>query len=260
MGTAQIQGELWGQSPQGWAEVHEPQSHPLWEVMLDKTGVVAGSRFLDAGCGAGSLSLMAANRGALVSGLDAADGLLSYARSRVPAGEFRQGDIEQLPFADNSFDAVIASNSVQYAADRIATLRELRRVCRPNGTISACLFGPPERVAYTALFQALAATMPQKPQGGGPFELSAPGVFTALFEEAGLTVIERDEIDLYFRYPDFDTFWYANMSSGPFQGISRAVPEDKMRTAVAAVMDPFIASDGSVNLGPNAWAYVIAKP
>ena len=101
MGTAKIQGELWGNAPRGWADIQEPQHRPLWEAMMNVVGVENGTRFVDLGCGAGNSSKLAAERGAYISGLDASEGLLAFARERVSSGHFRQGDIESLPFPDD---------------------------------------------------------------------------------------------------------------------------------------------------------------
>lgn len=258
MGTAQIQGELWGKAPQGWAEIQEPLHRPLWEAMQDAANVGSGTTFLDAGCGGGGASVFAAERGAIVSGLDAAEGLLAFARERVPAGDFRVGDIESLPFADNSFEAVFAANSVQYAADRVAALRELGRVCTLNGRIVAGLFGSPEKVAYASVFKALGDAMPGPPKGGGPFELSVPGKLEELFTEAGLNVVESGEVDCPFSYLDFETFWQANVAAGPLQGMLRVVTEDHLRSAVRGAVETFNQDNGSILIQPNMFKYVVA--
>lgn len=117
--------------------------------MLNATEVGVTMQFLDVGCGGGGASVLAAERGAKISGLDAAEGLIVFARERVSNGDFRVGDIEYLPFEDDAFDIVFAPNSVQYSGDRIAALRELGRVCKPEGRIVAGLFGPPEKVAFS---------------------------------------------------------------------------------------------------------------
>ncbi len=57
-----------------------------------------------------------ASLGATVSGLDASDTLLEIARERAPSADFRLGDLEALPFDDDSFDVVTGFNSFQYAA------------------------------------------------------------------------------------------------------------------------------------------------
>src|SRR5438093_10274963 len=109
--------------------------------MLDAAAVGPGTRVLDAGCGAGGASVLAARRGAAVNGLDAAEALLAIARERVPDGDFRAGDLKALPYADASFDAIIASDVLPYVADPLAALRELRRVCAPRGRVVLAILG-----------------------------------------------------------------------------------------------------------------------
>jgi hypothetical protein len=75
MGSAGVHGQLWGKAAHDWAELQEPTSAPLWEAMLDAAAVGPGTRVLDAGCGAGGASILAASRGARVNGLDDKAGL-----------------------------------------------------------------------------------------------------------------------------------------------------------------------------------------
>lgn len=231
---------------------------PLWEAMLNATEVGQGTRFLDVGCGGGGASVLAAERGAQVSGLDAAGGLITFARERVSNGNFRVGDIESLPFDDDAFDVVFAANSVQYSEDRIAALRELGRVCTPEGRIVAGLFGTPEKVEFRAIFKAVREAMPEPPTGGGPFELSAPGKFEGLFAEAGLNLLESGEADCPFDYADFETFWQANVAAGPFQGTLRVVSEVRLKSAVRDAAEAFRLDDGSILIQPNIFKYVVA--
>src|SRR5215212_10391565 len=106
MGSAQVQGELWDAAAANWAELQEPTGSPLWRVMFDAAGVSDGTWLLDAGCGAGGASVIAADRGAKVSGIDASPALIEIARERLPNGDFRIGDLEALPFEDATFDVV----------------------------------------------------------------------------------------------------------------------------------------------------------
>ena len=258
MGSAENQGELWSKYPQDWATLQEPMSMPLWEAMLDRALVGSGTRILDAGCGGGGASVLAAERGAKISGLDAAEGMIGFARERLPNGDFRVGDIECLPFENEAFDAVFASNSVQYSENRIATLRELGRACTSEGRIVAGLFGPPEKVTFSAVFKAMRDAMPEPSSGGGPFELSAPGVLEGLFEEAGLKVIESSEVDCPFNYPDFETFWRANVSAGPMQGMLRVVSEEVLKTTLRNAVEAFCLPGGEILIQPNIFKYVVA--
>ena len=258
MKKSKIQGELWGKSPNGWAEVQEPLHKPLWEAMLNATKVGSGTTLLDVGCGSGGSSVLAKERGAQVHGIDVAEGLLSYAIQRVPKGIFQVADIENLPYEDNRFDVIFAANSLQYSENRIAALQELKRVCKPNGQIIAGLFGPPEKVDYRVVFKAVRDTMPEPPKGGGPFELSMPDKLEALFAEAGLTDITSGEVNCPFEYDDFESFWYGNVSAGPFQGMLQMVSENELKAAVREAVTSFRLEDGRIFIPQNIFKYVVA--
>jgi SAM-dependent methyltransferase len=258
MGTAEIQGELWGQAPRDWALIQEPMHRPLWEAMLDEARVGSGTHILDAGCGGGGSCVLASERGAKVSGLDAAEGLLLIARERAPDGEFRVGDIEELPYEDNTFDAVFAANSVQYAADRVAALRGFARVCQPGGHIVAGLFGSPDKVEFRAIMEAVRDALPEPPPGDGPFGLSMPGQLESLFEEAGLTVLKSDEVDCPFYYQDSESFWRAMAAGGPMQKAIRVIGQDRLKEAILEAAKLFNHNDGSIGIQPNVFKYVVA--
>jgi ubiquinone/menaquinone biosynthesis C-methylase UbiE len=65
--------------------------------------------------------------------MDASEALIAIARERVPQGDFRVGDLEALPYSKKAFDAIVAALSVQYAADPVVALRELKRICDSSG-------------------------------------------------------------------------------------------------------------------------------
>lgn len=155
MGTETVQGQLGGRAAHDWAELQEPTCAPLWAVMLEATAVGPGTHLLDAGCGAGGASVLAARRGALVNGLDAAEALLAIARARLPEGDFRVGDVAALPYADAAFDAIIAADVLPYVADPRGALREFRRVCAPGGRIAVTVWGPPEECAPRPILMAV---------------------------------------------------------------------------------------------------------
>lgn len=261
MGSADVQGPLWGAEAGTWSKIQEPHHEPLFEAMLEATGVGPGKRVLDVGCGGGFSSRLAVERGAQVTGLDAAEGMIDHARAAVPHAEFHVGEMEKMPFEDRSFDVVFAGNAVQYAADLVAALREFGRVCKPGGLIAAGLFGPPEKVAFKAVFSALQQVSPPPPPGakpGGPFALSEPGLLAGKFEEAGLRVAASGEADCPFHYPSFEEFYLgAVRAPGPGQRILQLVDEQTLRSTVAVAARPFTAADGSVTIRPNVFIYVV---
>ncbi len=246
IGTAGVQGELWGRAPSDWANLQEAFSVPLWLAMFDAAGVRSGSRLLDAGCGAGGASVMARHRGAVVTGLDASEGLLELARRRVPDGVFMSGDLEALPFPDGVFDVVIAASSIQYAGEPLSAVRELARVAAPDGRISVGLFGPPEKVEYRVVLAAIRDALPEPPSGPGPFALSESGRLEQLMLDADLTVVASGEVDCPFSFVDMDAFWRGCISAGPVQAALNVVDADELRRRLEATAAPYQRSDGSI--------------
>lgn len=106
-------------------------------AMVALTGDVDGHRVLDAGCGSGPLTAALRARGATVSGFDSSAAMVDLARERLGAdADLRVADLgEPLPFADDSFDEVVASLVLHYLQDWAPPLRELRRVLRPGGRL-----------------------------------------------------------------------------------------------------------------------------
>lgn len=101
----------------------------------------AGVTVLDIGCGPGSITVDLARRvePGHVHGIDRSDGVLADARARADRlgnVTFAVGDAYELELADDSFDVVHAHQVLQHLSDPVAALREMRRVCRPGGTIA----------------------------------------------------------------------------------------------------------------------------
>jgi SAM-dependent methyltransferase len=102
--------------------------------------ILPGMKVLDVACGTGNLSIPAAKAGADVLGVDIASNLLGQARMRAAAAgvaaTFEEGDAEQLPCADSSFDLVMSMFGAMFAPRPDRVTAEFLRVCRPGGTIA----------------------------------------------------------------------------------------------------------------------------
>jgi SAM-dependent methyltransferase len=166
--------------------------------------------------------------------------------------------MENLPFEDDVFDVVFAANSLQYTSDRIAALRELKRVCVPGGRVTVGLFGPPEKVAFRVIQEAVRGTLPNTSSSERRDELSTPGRLTELFVEVGLKIFESGEVDCPFTYPDFETFWRGMLSAGPFQSAIRTVGEGVLLPSIQEALEAFRIDDGSFYIAPNFFKYVTA--
>jgi len=256
--TSEINGRLWGARARDWADVQEGQFAAAFHAVLAHAKVGPGTNHLDAGCGAGMAASLSASLGAQVSGLDAAETLLKIARERVPNGDFRQGDLEALPFEDDSFDLVTGFNSFQYAGDAAQALREAGRVTRPGGKIAIMTWGEPAGMEAAGHVAALKPLLPPPPPGaGGPFALSQEASLRAFAEAGGLTPLETVDVDTPWHYPDLETALRGMASSGVAVKAAEHSGEDALMSAMTAFLKPFEKPDGSVTFGARA-RYLIA--
>jgi SAM-dependent methyltransferase len=257
-GTARVQGALWGTDAETWAEVQEPVCNPLYEAAFRELAVRAGTRLLDAGCGAGGACAIAAALGAEISGFDASHTLLEVASRRVPEGDFQQGELESLPYADSSFDAVTGFNSFQYAAQPVNALREACRVLKPDGRVLVATWGAPERCEAFGYIKALGALLPPPPpRAPGPFALSEDGALELLVEEAGLRPLDRADVDCPWLYPDLPTALRGLLAAGPAIRAIQEVGREAVERGATEAIAPFRDDRGGYRL-ENVFRYVVA--
>ncbi len=110
------------------------------ENFVERIGIPAGAQVLDVACGTGNTSVPAAKAGASVTGVDIATNLLEQARKRAASEQlkirFEEGDAEDLPFPDSSFDVVLTMFGAMFAPRPEKVAAELTRVCKPGGVIA----------------------------------------------------------------------------------------------------------------------------
>jgi len=113
---------------------------------IARLGVSRGDRVLDVACGSGNLATEAARRGARVTGVDIATNLIEQARARAASEglqvQFDEGDAEQLPYPDQSFDVVVSMFGAMFAPRPDVAARELVRVTRAGGRIAMANWTP----------------------------------------------------------------------------------------------------------------------
>jgi SAM-dependent methyltransferase len=258
MGSATVQGQLWGTGPHDWAEVIEPMLRPIHLAALEALAPLSGLSLLDAGCGAGLALRLAAERGARVSGLDASAALLDVARGRLPDGDLRVGDIEELPYDDATFDVVTAYNSIQYASDPKTAVSELARVARPGGRVAIEVWGEAARCETEVFFARLKELAPPPPGTASPLAVSAPGVVEGLLTAAGLEPSVAGEAGCPFIFPDLEAGWRGQCSAGPLQRVIQLAGAEAVREVFDEVHARYRQPDGSYRQ-ENVFRYVIAR-
>jgi SAM-dependent methyltransferase len=222
----------------------------VYLAVFERVGLRSGAAYLDAGCGAGMAAQIAAERGARVSGLDAADNLLAIARTRVPDGDLRIGELENLPFPDHTFDLVTGFNSFQFAGNPTIALAEAKRVAKPGAHVVIMTWGRPEGMEAASLIAALKPLLPPPPPGApGPFALSDEAALRAFASGAGLDPADVFDVDSPWQYANLATALRGLKSHG---GAARAIEnssEEAVDSAHSQALAPFRQSDGSYRIG-----------
>ena len=256
-GTAAAQAALWGQRASDWADQEERNS-PLFRAVFDEVGLSTGTRLLDIGCGAGVACRIAWERGARVVGLDATPELIEIARAQVPAGEFHQGEMEQLRFDTDSFDVVTGFNAFQYAADPVNALREARRVVRPGGHVAIAVLSPPGRSKwFTARREAVRSLLPPPPPDApNPIAISSFEAISRLARDAGLEPVSQAYVSCPGMFIDKEEAIRLWLASAPNVRAIEIVGEAALRSAIADVLPHFRLRNGTYQLD-DEFMYVI---
>ena len=159
------------------------EQHLIFELI----GELRDARVLDVGCGDGALVCAAASRGAVATGLDPDPAMLAAARMRAAGAHieatFVEGRIERIPFADASFDVVVAVTVLCFLADASGAVREIARVLRPGGRL---VLGELGRWNLWAMMRRVRGWL-----GGATWKTArfrTAGALRTLAESAGLSV------------------------------------------------------------------------
>jgi SAM-dependent methyltransferase len=181
------------------------------EVAVQRSGASAGDSVLDVATGSGNAALAAAARGATVTGLDLTPKLLEVARKRASDSryeiDFIEGDAENLPFEDASFDRVTSCFGVIFAPGHERTAAELVRVARPGAKVVFTAWTP--EGVNGQMLKTVGSYMPPPPPGlASPVMWGAEDHVRALFAgqpvdlsfERLEVIFEDDSIENWIAY------------------------------------------------------------
>ncbi len=199
------------------------------ETLAEACDLRTDERVLDVAAGNGNVTLAAARRGCLVTSTDYVGSLLERGAERARAERldvsFQVADVEALPFADASFDAVVSTFGVMFAPDHARSAAEMARVCRPGGRIGLANWTPDCLIGR--MFKVLGRHVPP-PAGVQPPSLwGTEAHLHTLFGER-VAAIEATTRTFNFRYRSaahfIDVFrtWY-----GPVHKAFGALPPEQ---------------------------------
>lgn len=260
MSTQQVQGKLWSIAPAYWSTYFEPFFTPMYKKALEQIELNEDSLLLDAGCGAGLFSYMAAASGAQVMGVDAAQGLLQVARKRNPEINFLEEDLESLPFAQGNFDVVAGFNSFQYAGDFTAALNEAKRVLKDGGKLIIGLWDKAELSDGAKILKAIGALLPPPPPGTpGPFALSEDGKIESICNSIGLKVISKTSVACPFLYHSLQDAVKSFLGTGPAAAAINNNSEKLVEEAISKAFQPYHLTEEMYHLQNSFLVFVVQK-
>lgn len=133
----------WESVSQGYEQHFSRLTSQSVNALLDAAGVDDGMRVLDVCTGPGMIAAAALERGATVTGLDFSAGQIEIARRRVPQAEFVEGDAQNLPYDDDSFDAVVCGYGIIHVPDPQRALQQMVRVAKPGARVATSVWVEP---------------------------------------------------------------------------------------------------------------------
>ncbi len=256
-------------------EFAHPAAYDLWmgrwstrlaPALVAFADLPSGSRLLDVGSGTGALSrtLLEADAGATVVGIEPAETFVAWCRETTsgPRPRFETGDALALPFPDHSFDATLSLLILQELADAPRALGEMRRVTRPGGPVAASQWdfagGMPMLTLFWEAVLEVAPGAAAREATARCMEVDYPddAALRRLWRQAGLVEIEtaRHEIDMTFA--SFEDYWrpflsnvsQASSFAGTLGDDQRSELEDRLRRKTTGA-----APGGRFILKAHAW-------
>ncbi len=184
-------------------------SVPLAPLFADFAAVGNGQRVVDVGCGPGALTTELVRRvgPAAVSAVDPSESFVAAAQERHPAVAVRRAAAEELPFADQEFDAALAQLVVHFMADPVAGLHEMGRVTRGGGVVAACVWDHEGGTGPLGAFWKAARQLVPDVDDESELAGARAGHLAQLFRDAGLREIEESTLSVSVEHRTFEEWW-----------------------------------------------------
>ncbi|UUS33167.1 MULTISPECIES: methyltransferase domain-containing protein [Streptomyces] len=261
-----------------WAEIQERMLVPLYEAVYERLEVGTGTRLLGLGCGSGLALLMAATRGARVTGVDTDRARVDLARERLapeppghgPGGHgaarpeprllYGSPDIAADP-AGTAYNLVTALQPIGCTAGDsdglVPSLTAAVRMAERGGAVVLTGWGPPERCATTAVFR-VAGRLTERLRGRDAWRPALRDDLEEMAARAGLRPDGSGRVSCPFGYADTDSAVRGLLSTGLFDAAVRAADQATVEKEITEALHSYVRPDGTVWM-PNVFRYLVAR-
>ncbi len=255
--TEQVYGKSFGGTPaENYQRFFVPSiGGPVADDLIGIAALQPGQRVLDVACGTGVVTRLAAERvgaSGAVAGLDVTPGMLAVARATTPpdiAIDWHEASAESMPLADTGFDVVLCQMGLQFIPNKLAALREMRRVLDTGGRVFVTVPGPKPTI-FAIMTDALARHLGPEVASFGDLVFSMHDVdeLTDLMRSAGFRDIDVQAKPKSLRVPAPAEFLWQYIYSTPVAEAAAQAGEAKreaLERDVCAKWQEFVV-DGSM--------------
>lgn len=242
----------------GYEEFFVPAIFDQWPpVMIAAAAVSEGEDVLDVGCGTGVLTReLTQHVGATGSatGFDLSESMLGVARDRCPDATFKQGNVIELPFDDQSFDVVISSFMLMFVLDPEKALSEMARVLKTDGRLVVSVWqGLENNVVYHELVEATreVAGSDSANSLAWPFTMGEPGKLETLLKSAGVEEVAMSQHDGTANFPSVEDFVATEIQAWLLADSVDKTQIDTIVKLLRTKYPPFEAATGAVSFPLN---------
>jgi SAM-dependent methyltransferase len=235
----------------------------LADLFADAADVQPGRSAVDVGCGPGALTGVLVERlGAeAVAACDPSPGFLADCAERYPGIECKPGRAESIPFENGRFDHAMAQLVLHFVSEPEQAAREMARVVRPGGMVSACVWDFEAGMEMLRGFWDAAVAIDPDAPDEAQLRFGRPGEIAELFATVGLGDIVESTLQVSSTYTSFDEMWAGFLAGvGPAGSYCVALADEDRSRLRAEVFRRFGSPTGAFTLGAVARCAVARVP
>jgi SAM-dependent methyltransferase len=221
-----------------------------------------GDRVLDVGTGTGSVAsaIAASMKSSQVVGIDPSEAFIAAAKRNAKSAResFEIGDAQKLRFADATFDQTMSLLVMNFIPDHGKALAEMRRVTRPGGVVSACVWDYGEGMESLRIFwdEVVALDPAAEPKHERNMKLTRQGQLGGLWKSAGLANLQEKPLVIDQAFASFDDYWGPFLTGvGPGGAYVVSLPEERRKQLEARMRSRLLGdrTAGAFTLKARVW-------